>query len=176
MVCCLTAPSHYLNQCWLIISKVLHQSPEMSKLLFCRMSLKILFSNLFPHFSEHNELKSTTPPDPGAVEDVLTTPCKLCCARQFMLQHNTRATGIILSMGSANERWRYIVTSSLISWAHTQNDPWRHTSKYILDCPNNCQYTMNQNVSSDKNCVNIVFYNTFSTFKAHENWIHQSSQ
>ena len=27
MACCLTAPSHYLNQCWLIISKVLWQAP-----------------------------------------------------------------------------------------------------------------------------------------------------
>ena len=26
-------------------------------------------------------------------------------------------------MGSANERWRYIVTLSLIDWAHTQTDP-----------------------------------------------------
>ena len=28
MVCCLTAPSHYLNQCWLIISKVLWHSSQ----------------------------------------------------------------------------------------------------------------------------------------------------
>ena len=28
MTCCLTAPSHYLNQCWLIISKVLWHSLE----------------------------------------------------------------------------------------------------------------------------------------------------
>ena len=28
MVCCLTAPSHYLNQCWLVISKVQWQSSE----------------------------------------------------------------------------------------------------------------------------------------------------
>ena len=28
MPCCLTAPSHYLNQCWLIISKVLRLSSE----------------------------------------------------------------------------------------------------------------------------------------------------
>ena len=28
MACCLTAPSHYLNQCWLIISKMLRHSPE----------------------------------------------------------------------------------------------------------------------------------------------------
>ena len=30
-----------------------------------------------------------------------------------------RKAGIILGMGSANERWRYNVTSSLIGWAHT---------------------------------------------------------
>ena len=28
MACCLTAPSHYLNQCWLIISKVQRHSSE----------------------------------------------------------------------------------------------------------------------------------------------------
>ena len=28
MACCLTAPSHYLNQSWLIISEVLEHSPE----------------------------------------------------------------------------------------------------------------------------------------------------
>ena len=28
MACCLTAPSHYLNQCWLMISKVLWHSSE----------------------------------------------------------------------------------------------------------------------------------------------------
>ena len=28
MACCLTAPSHHLNQCWLIVSKVLWYSPE----------------------------------------------------------------------------------------------------------------------------------------------------
>ena len=33
-------------------------------------------------------------------------------------------SGIILWMRPANERRRYIVTSSLIGWAHTQNDPW----------------------------------------------------
>ena len=30
---------------------------------------------------------------------------------------------IILGMGSTNGRWRYNVTSSLIGWVHTQNDP-----------------------------------------------------
>ena len=33
-------------------------------------------------------------------------------------------TGIILCMGSANERRRYYVTPSLTGRAHTQNDSW----------------------------------------------------
>ena len=33
--------------------------------------------------------------------------------------------GINLGMDSANERRRYIVTSSLIGWATTRNDPWK---------------------------------------------------
>ena len=50
--------------------------------------------------------------------------------------------GIIMGMGSANERWRYIVTSYLIGWASTlmpawagiilgmgsANERWRHLS------------------------------------------------
>ena len=28
VACCLTAPSHYLNQCWLMISDVLYHAPE----------------------------------------------------------------------------------------------------------------------------------------------------
>ena len=32
-------------------------------------------------------------------------------------------SGIIMCMRPANERWRYIVTPSLIGWAHIQNDP-----------------------------------------------------
>ena len=31
-----------------------------------------------------------------------------------------------MGMGSANKRRRYNVTSSLIGWAHTQNDPWNY--------------------------------------------------
>ena len=34
------------------------------------------------------------------------------------------SSGIILGMGSANERRRYIVTPSLIGRGHTQNDSW----------------------------------------------------
>ena len=39
--------------------------------------------------------------------------------------------GIILSMRLANERWRCIVTPSLIGWAHIQDDPWYVAYKCI---------------------------------------------
>ena len=32
--------------------------------------------------------------------------------------------GIVLCIHPANERRRYIVTSSIIGWVHTQNSPW----------------------------------------------------
>ena len=38
--------------------------------------------------------------------------------------------GIILGVGSANERRCYIVTSSLSDWAHSQNDPC-----CVIACP-----------------------------------------
>ena len=40
-----------------------------------------------------------------------------------LIKHESN-TEIILCMGSANERRCYVVTSFLIGWAHTQNDPW----------------------------------------------------
>ena len=43
----------------------------------------------------------------------------------------TKETGLILGMGSANERRRYIVTSSLIGWAHAQNDPKESLSVHV---------------------------------------------
>ena len=42
------------------------------------------------------------------------------------------ATGIILCMRPANERWRCIVTSPPIGWAHTHYDPWSHITKRIF--------------------------------------------
>ena len=48
-------------------------------------------------------------------------------------------TGNILWMLPANERWLYIVTSSLIGWAHTQNDPRYHHQRM---CYCHCAYHM----------------------------------
>ena len=40
--------------------------------------------------------------------------------------------GIISCMRPTNERRRYIVTSSLIGWAHTQNDPCQVMACWLL--------------------------------------------
>ena len=42
--------------------------------------------------------------------------------REYIPRNMHKVTGIILYMRPANERRRYIVTSSLIGWAHTRND------------------------------------------------------
>ena len=41
-----------------------------------------------------------------------------------------QSPGTIVGMGSANERRRYFVTSSLIGWPHTQSDPWRQVLNF----------------------------------------------
>ena len=61
MACCHQAPSHYLNQCWLLISEDLWHSPErpvpqqVPQVLFWRMSLNILLLKLLPHLPGTNQ-------------------------------------------------------------------------------------------------------------------------
>ena len=57
MPCCLTAPSHYLNQCWLIISEVLWPS---AKGFIIDMILKITHFRLQLHLPGTNELMLST--------------------------------------------------------------------------------------------------------------------
>ena len=48
----------------------------------------------------------------------------ITCVQKHNAFHEISVTGLILGMGSANERWHYNVTWCLTGWAHTQNDPW----------------------------------------------------
>ena len=48
-----------------------------------------------------------------------------------------KLTRIILGMDSANERRRYIVTSSLIACVHTKNDPWLAMAFHLFFWPIN---------------------------------------
>ena len=59
MACCLMAPSHYLNQCWLIISKVQgHSSDGNFTRLWVKsgLSLKITYVNFHSHRPGDSEL------------------------------------------------------------------------------------------------------------------------
>ena len=47
-------------------------------------------------------------------------------ASTFAYPHTN--TGLILGLHPANERRRYFVTTSLIGWAQTKNQPWNSTS------------------------------------------------
>ena len=68
-------------------------------------------------------------------------PCgiALCDVQQggnSRIQNNTHpevCAGIILCMRPANERRLYIVTSSLIGLAHSQNNPWWATNYVVID-------------------------------------------
>ena len=69
--------------------------------------------------------------------------CSLAISRRWLDMYSNcswlqvsdfQSAGIILCMGSANERRRYNVTSSLIGWVHSQNDPW------VWEQPPSCQY------------------------------------
>ena len=55
MACCLMAPSHYLNQCWLIISKVLWLSCRGN---FTRDASIINYWNLFENYMSKISFKS----------------------------------------------------------------------------------------------------------------------
>ena len=62
MACCLTAPSHYLNQCWFTISKVYWHSFEYNftktlKPLITKISLKITFVKFLLNLPGANELR-----------------------------------------------------------------------------------------------------------------------
>ena len=61
MACCLMAPSHYLNQCWLIISEVQWHSYQgnltrMSQSSITKICLKITCLKFHSNFSGVNEL------------------------------------------------------------------------------------------------------------------------
>ena len=59
MVCCLTVPNHYLNQCWLILTEVLwhtHEGNVTGNVQEIFQSLKITNLRLQPHLPVANEL------------------------------------------------------------------------------------------------------------------------
>ena len=84
MACCLMAPSHYVNQCWLIISKVLwHSLGALSwqdpKIPIWKVRLKITFLEYLSDLPGANELKSFVKqvPSPICIADMQLTSIPL---------------------------------------------------------------------------------------------------
>ena len=58
MACCLTAPSHYLNQCWLIICEVLWQLSE-GNFTGNAQDIYIYPSHVFPNYRKLSNIRHT---------------------------------------------------------------------------------------------------------------------
>ena len=56
MVCCLSAPSPYLNQCWLLICEFLWRSSDSNLTVSAQTSYSIILLKLLPYFPGANEL------------------------------------------------------------------------------------------------------------------------
>ena len=67
--------------------------------------------------------------------------------------------GIILGMGSVNERRRYIVTASLIGWAHTQNDAYMSSLIWVFPF----REKLEANLKADlKKCLRLPRHSFYS--------------
>ena len=66
MACCLTAPSHYLSRCWLVVKCVLWHSPASNSLTSANEFYSL-------HVFGHNTLKFTTTPHRAKIIDDCNT-------------------------------------------------------------------------------------------------------
>ena len=66
--------------------------------------------------------------------------CGLCDAVISVTAYSVKIRDHFMSWPT-NERRRYIVTSSIFVWAHTQNNPWKITDTFWAPCFEN-QYIM----------------------------------
>ena len=79
--CCLTTPSHYLNQCWLIISEVIlaftwrQFHGKCPKIFIFDMGLKMIYFRWQLHFPRANELKVNKGPVDKVNSIAVDTPC-----------------------------------------------------------------------------------------------------
>ena len=121
MACCLTAPSHYLNQCWTIISKVQWHSSECyftrdTSTSVTKIILKITYLKFKLNLPVANEF--TLPPVPlGPKKNV---------------RHNT------ITMHKSVVMFFYIP----LSFRHTS-----HVQGQQYDCPDSSETTIQVNTS-----------------------------
>ena len=139
MACRHQAPSHILNQCWPQWVNTLR--PRRNGQNFADDILKRIFfdENVWISIKISLEFVPGGPINniPALVQIMawrrsgdkplsetmmVSLPTHIWVTRPQWVNLVYYSTGIILSMGSATERWRHIVTAFPIGWLYTQND------------------------------------------------------
>ena len=83
---------------------------------------------------------------------------------------DTLSSGIILYMRPANERGCYIVTSSLIAWAHIQNGPCIFVQNYVWPGTTGSSYDKAVSIMMNKFLMSLM--TDFDTLRTKQNGPH----
>ena len=121
MACCLTAPSHYLNQCWLTFSKVQWHSAEIVHPSITKISFTINCLKFYSNLPVANELNvQTALPKKAAVISAYLTTCWVL----IRAYHYTTWSMIMAAVSSLLMHWRYCSvapSNKYMIWVRSQN-------------------------------------------------------
>ena len=145
----MTLPSQHRNSCWVdkIFFFIWHCNWNEKVILMKFLSmaaLKVVTDNLrcnqWWKFHQNDDIFVS-------VFILKWVPChqRWTSAMSVLTCHSQKpcqpgSVGIISCMHPANERWCYTVTSSLIGWVHTYNDPWIRSTDGRWQPPNMAMY------------------------------------
>ena len=150
MACCLTAPSHYLNQCWFLFLEVLWHSPESDFTAntqafilyneienFNNIAISLrdqgLFDYSLPGDTRNQNISHYGIDSVHLLSELHTARIRSTCIWKpslitfetpYLPQNREPNSGLILGVRPANERDRCKVTASPIGWAQIQDQRW----------------------------------------------------
>ena len=137
MACCLTAPSHYLNQCWLIATKVYWYSSEDN---FTTDTPAISCQN----YSENYSFKISFKSPRGQWVNILRWPP--ICRRHFQIQfyewhffNLTQIAHTFMSKGQINNKPTLVVIYALDEWQPSLLTHWHVTQSSWANRPMRCR-------------------------------------
>ena len=128
LACCLMSPSHYPNQCWLImITEVLWHSPrgnctENAQNIYSYMSVKITNLKSQPHLSEANELNWPISKFKWQMSEITCGPLGSVSKDHFVYAPSQWETTLQCNVVS---HWLdTFIKWSLVSWQQPSKDSW----------------------------------------------------
>ena len=178
MACCLTAPSHYLNKCWLIISKVLcHSSEHLIKSSFegtnqqSKLEASLLENCIFKVASKSPrgqwvnclEYTHSKGEDESARASMRETACERVSKRKSsMKQQNQNVCIIYCNIGSLAS---LLITTPLLPEPILTSQPWVNKTNVLgHECFSvvleerllECKYTRYIELTRHQQCQGIV--------------------